>query len=341
MIDGLFLRVRRKVVEMVQKLVLRNEVVKVKGRVKVITVKKEDFFKVLKLTKLRVLDKEYEALMPPLDGLQKNTIDVNGLATLVQQYMTLMITASPGAPSNTPAQMVLITQSGNITLSYVSNINFNSQGVTVYIQVLEESDSYTFQYYYVGFDTTNNSYTTSELELYVSADLFGTTNAYIVYAKTDTIRIAYTNTSFTKSADSYLFIVWLIEFQNIPPYLVYFTPVLRNNVGITSNSSAQGSSNNVYFNNGQCNFTCGGNCPSTSLGGFITYVQNNGVVLEFPVQAPLGAGVSSLEVLLCTTTKFQNLPTISGSTSSTIAPPVSGAIFYVAIATITVTYQGS
>jgi len=46
------MRVRRRVVEVVQKLVLRNEVIKVKGRVKVITVKKEDFYKVLKLTSL-------------------------------------------------------------------------------------------------------------------------------------------------------------------------------------------------------------------------------------------------------------------------------------------------
>jgi len=330
---------------MVQKLVLRNEVIKVKGRVKVITVKKEDFFKVLKLTKLRVLDKEYEALMPPLDGLQKNTIDINGLAQLIQNYMTILLT-SPGANSpTTPAQMVLTTQSGNITLSYARNIGLGSQGVTVYMQVLQESGNYTFQYYYVGFDTTNNSYTTSQLELYVSAYVSGQYtccggNNFTVY--TNTVRIAYTSASFTKASDSYLFIVWLIEFQNIPPYLVPFTPILQNNVGIQpSYGCCCQPSFAIYFDNNNCNFKCGGNCPSAGLSGFITYVQNNSVVLEFPVTAPLGAGVSNVEVLLCDSICYQNFPNTKGSTFATLTPPVSGATFYVAIATITVTYQGS
>jgi hypothetical protein len=199
----------------------------------------------------------------------------------------------------------------------------------------------------VGFDTTNNSYSTSQLQLYVSAYTYGTppsgSSDHIYY--TSVVRIAYTNASFTKSSDSYLFIVWLIEFQNIPPYLLIFTPTLQNNVGIVLGTFScfvnPCSSASVYFNNGNCNFACGGNCPSTGLSGFITYVQNNSVVLEFPLTAPLGAGVSNVEVLLCTTATFQNMPAISGSTSSTLAPPVSGATFYVAIATITVTYQGS
>ena len=330
---------------MAQKLVLRNEVVKVKGRVKVVTVKKEDFDKILKLTKLRVLDKEYEALMPPLDGLQKNTIDVNGLATLVQQYMTFIIYSNGNTNQTTPAEMVLTTQSGNITLSYSSSIGLNSQGVTVYIQVLQESGNYTFQYYYVGFDTTNSSYSTSQLEVYVSAvaqtdsypNVYGSVNMH-----TNTVRIAYTNASFTKSSDSYLFIVWLIEFQSIPPYLVLFTPILQNNVGITGGALGGGySSCTIYFNNGSCNFSCGGNCPSSGLRGFIIYIQNNSVVLEFPLTVPLGAGVSNVEVLLCDKAFLIYLPSISGSTSATLTPPVSGAIFYVAIATITITYQAS
>jgi len=330
---------------MVQKLVLRNEVVKVKGRVKVITVKKEDFFKVLKLTKLRVLDKEYDALMPPIDSLQKNTIDINGLATLVQQFITLIINASGSTSATTPAEMVLTTSGGNITLSYSGSIGLNSQGVTIYLQVLEESGNYTFQYYYVGFDTTNNAYSTSQLELYVSAYVFnnlqcaglGTSTFY-----TNAVRIAYTNTSFTKTSDSYLFIVWLIEFQNIPPYLVPFTPTLQNNVGIKAYDFNCGGANyTVYFNNGSCNFTCGGNCPSAGLRGFIMYVQNNSVVLEFPITAPLGTGVSSVEILLCTSIGLTNMPGVGGSTSATLTPPVSGGTFYVAIATITITYQGS
>jgi len=330
---------------MVQKLVLHNEVIKVKGRVKVITVKKEDFFKVLKLTKLRVLDKEYEALMPPIDSLQKNTIDVNGLATLVQQFMVNVLTNPQTRNQVSPAQMVLTTSGGNITLSYSGSIGLNSQGVTVYLQVLQESGNYTFQYYYVGFDTTNNSYSTSQLELYVSAITDGEyapgdLNQYIQYY-TNLVRIAYTNTSFTKASDSYLFIVWLIEFQNIPPYLVAFTPSLQNNVGIFVRGTWYGTSYTIYFNNSNCSFGCGGNCPSSGLGGFIIYTQSNSVILEFPLTAPLGTGVTSIEVLLCTNAVMMNMHNIGGSTSSTITPPVSGATFYVAIATITITYQGS
>jgi len=330
---------------MVQKLVLRNEVVKVKGRVKVITIKKDEFEKFLQLRKLRILNKEYEALMPPLDGLQKNTIDINGLATLVQQYISIILYSSGTTNATTPAQMILTTSGGNITLSYSGSISLNSQGVTIYLQVLEENNNWTFQYYYIGFDTTNSSYNVSGLELYVSAYVYshdscvGGSDTYIY---TNTVRIAYTNSAFTKSSDSYLFIVWLIEFQNIPPYLLYFTPTLQNNVGIKLQefcSSATG--NTIYFNNGSCNFTCGGNCPSTNLGGFITYIQNNSVVLEFPVTSPLGSGVQNLEILLCTGATFQNMTTVSGSTSATLTPPISGATFYVAIATITVTYQGS
>ena len=332
---------------MVQKLVLRNEVVKVKGRVKVITIKKDEFQKFLQLRKLRILDKEYEALMPPINSLEKNTIDVNGLATLVQQFMANLIYNTGNQSQTSPAQMVLTTQSGNVTLSYSSSIGLNSQGVTIYLQVLQESGNYTFQYYYIGFDTTSNTYSTSQLELYVSAYTYGTpppnSSDHIYY--TDVIRIAYTSASFTKSSDSYLFIVWLIEFQNIPPYLLIFTPTLQNNAGVVLGTFScfvnPCSSAGIYFNNGNCNFSCSGNCPSSKLSGFITYVQNNAVVLEFPLTVPLKAGVTNVEVLLCTTATFQNMPAISGSTSATLTPPVSGATFYVVIATLTVTYQGS
>jgi len=332
---------------MVQKLVLRNEVVKVKGRIKVITVKKEDFFKILKLTKLRVLNNEYEVLIPPLNDLQKNTIDFNGLATLVQQFIPIVLYGANNNVSGTPAKMVLTTQSGSVTFSYSGSVSLNTQGVTVYLQVLQENNSYTFQYFYVGFDTTNASYSTSQLELYVSAYVIAhepSTNQNIPYY-TNIVRIAYTNTSFTKSSDSYLFIVWLIEFQNIPPYLLLFTPTLVNNVGITliSFSCFASSCSNaiVYFSNGNCNLACGGNCPSAGLSGFITYVQNNSVILEFPLATPLGSGVTSTEIMLCIYASFAGMPSVSGSTSATITPPVSGATFYVAIATLVITYQGS
>ena len=331
--------IRIKMVKMAQKIVLRNELVKVKGRVKAITVMKEDFYKFLQSRKLRVLDKEYEALMPPLDDMKKNTIDINGLASLIQQYIFV--------PDNTnqtsPAQMVLTTSGGTVTLPYSNAISPNSQGVTVYLQVLQESGNYTFQYYYIGFDTTNSSYTTSQLELYVSSAMISGLGTYF----TDLIRIAYTNTSFTKDSDSYLFITWLIEFQNIPSYLVYFTPLLQNNTGIKFDVSS--SNYTIYFNNGNCNFSCFGNCPSSGCGGspeitncgFTTSVQDNSIILELPNNAPLQAGVSNLEVLFCTSVIFQNGFTVSGNISTTITPPVSGATFYVAIVTITVTYQVS
>jgi len=328
---------------MVQKLFLRNEVMKVKGRVKAITIKKDEFEKFLQLRKLRILNKEYEALMPPIDSLQKNTIDINGLAVLIEQYLPMINSGSGSTTQTTPAQMVLTTEGGNITLSYSNSISMNSQGVTVYIQVLQESNNWTFQYYYIGFDTTNSSYSTSTLELYVSA--YVNYKGTILY--TNTVRIAYANISFTKSSDSYLFIVWLIEFQNMPPYLVYFMPTLQNNLDIQT--IAVGSYYTLYFNNNNCNFQCNGNCPSAgcySLNqpgctSWIVYVQNNSVVLEIILTAPLSAGISNIETLFCVSVSINNITTISGQVSATLTPPVSGATFYVAIVTITITYQGS
>ena len=322
---------------MVQKIVLRNEVIKVKGRVKVITVKKEDFFKVLKLMKLRVLDKEYEALMPPMNSLQKNTIDVNGLATIIQQYMAIELFKQGNVNQTSPAQIVFTTSGGNITLSYMNGINPNSQGVTVYMQIFQESGNYTFQYYYVGFDTTNSSYSVSGLELYVSAQIADPNIGFPVYY-TNLTRIAYASSSFTKTSDSYLFIVWLIEFQNIPPYLVPFTPLLQNNTGTRAGTSSQ---YQVYFDNSNCDLSCSGNCPSANLSGFIVSVKNNSVILEFSVGAPLNAGLSTLNVLLCTSMIYNEIPTISGSIGATLTPSISGDTFYVAIISITITYQGS
>ena len=341
---------------MSQKLVIRNEIVRVKGRVKVITIKKEDFDKFLKLRKLRILDKEYYALMPPLDSLQKNTIDTNGLSVLIQQFMSLILFQANGQSQPPSAQMTLTTSNGIVTFSYTNNIGVNSQGVTVYMQLFEESGNYAFQYYYIGFDTSNDSYTTSQLELYVSSSVYGVstsgTESPATYY-TSLVRIAYTNASFSKTSDSYLFIVWLIEFQNIPPYALLFVPVLQNNAGISMLTfetsviiGASGSpSFNVYFNNGNCTFSCGGNCPSVGLGGFIVFPQNNSVILEFPLMNQLGAGISNLEVLVCSKTVYGtsifNTFAISGSTSTTISPPVSGATIYVALLTLSITYQTS
>jgi len=338
---------------MVQKLVLKNEVVKVKGRVKVITIKKEDFDKFLKLRKLRILDKEYYALMPPLDSLQKNTIDTNGLSVLIQQFMSLILFQANGQSQPPSAQMTLTTSNGIVTFSYTNNIGVNSQGVTVYMQLFEESGNYAFQYYYIGFDTSNDSYTTSQLELYVSASVYGTSpsnNTVPATYYTSLVRIAYTNTSFSKTSDSYLFIVWLIEFQNIPPYGLLFVPVLQNNESISmltfyTTDFANYPSFNVYFNNGNCTFSCGGNCPSAGLGGFIVFPQNNSVILEFPLMNQLGVGISNLEILICSKTVYgtslYNTFPISGSTSTTVSPPVSGATVYIALLTLSITYQTS
>ena len=322
---------------MVQKLILRNEVVKVKGRVKVITIKKDEFQKFLQLRKLRILDKEYEALMPPIDSLQKNTIDVNGLATIIQQYMAIEVFKQGNTNQTSPAQIVLTTSGGNLTLSYSNGISSNSQGVTVYIQIFQESSNYTFQYYYIAFDTTNSSYSVSNLELYVSAQIADPNVGYPIYY-TNLTRIAYASSSFTKTSDSYLFIVWLIEFQNIPSYLVPFTPMLQNNTGTRAGTSSQ---YQVYFDNGNCDLSCGGSCPSANLSGFIVSVENNSVILEFSVGAPLNAGLSTLNVLLCTSMLYNNIPTISGNIGATVTPSISGGTFYVAIISITITYQGS
>jgi len=324
-----------------KQIVINKELVKVKGRVKAITVKKEDFHKFLQSRKLRILDKEYEVLMPPLDDMKKNTIDVNGLSTLLQQYLTSLLNITGNTNQTAQAEMVLTTASDDVTFTYAGGVGINSQGVTAYLQVFEEGGNFTFQYFYIGFDTTDASYTTSQIELYASAYVSNPTT-YPNNYYTDTVRIAYTNTSFSKTADSYLFIVWLIQFQNVPPYAIFSVPTLQNNAGVSAEYSRNSpTSYTVYFNTGNCNFGCGGNCPSTGLGGFVTNVQNNNLVLEFPLAVPLNAGVSNLEILFCGTTGFTNMATISGNISTTLTPSVSGATFYVVIATIAITYQTS
>ena len=197
--------------------------------------------------------------------------------------------------------------------------------------------NYTFQYYYIGFDTTNSSYSVSGLELYVSAQIADPNIGFPVYY-TNLTRIAYASSSFTKTSDSYLFIVWLIEFQNIPPYLVPFTPLLQNNTGTRAGTSSQ---YQVYFDNNNCDLSCSGNCPSANLSGFIVSVQNNSVILELPVTVPLQGATSNIELLLCIRQNFYNMPTISAYTSTKLAPPVSGGVFYAIIATIEIIYQVS
>ena len=332
---------RRKVGDVIKKVVLRKEIVKVKGNYKVILIKKEDFYKVLKLVKLRILNKEYEALMPPIDSFEKNTIDVNGLAIIMTQFMSTVITTQGNTNQTTPAEMVLTTQSGTVTLTYTGGVNVNTQGVSVYLQIFEESGGFVFQYYYVGYDTTNSSYTTSQIELYASAYIFHYSGAQNPILYTDIVRIAYANASFTKDSNSYLFIVWLIQFQNVPPYAVLFIPTFQNNAGIMTGTFANHTSYTVYFNNNNCNFQCGGNCPAGGLTGFVTYVQSNSVIMEFPIMVAIGGGVSTAEMLICYTVTYNNMPNISGQFTTTLSPPVSGGTFYLALATITVIFQTS
>jgi len=320
-----------------QKLVIRKELVKVKGNYKVIIVKKEDFFKVLKLVKLRILNKEYEVLMPSVDFFEKNTIDVNGLSIAISQYLSVLITSSGNTNQTIPAQMVLTTQSGTVTLTYTGSVNVNAQGVSVYLQIFEDNGSFVWQYYYVGYDTTDASYTTSQIELYASSSLLS--SPYPFY--TTPVRIAYANTSFTKDSNSYLFIVWLIQFQSIPPYAVLFIPTLQNNAYIQTAVFNDGSSYTLYFNNNNCNFTCGGNCPSGGLTGFIVYTQGNNVILEVPVMVGLGGGVSTVDMLICYNIKYNSMPNISGQFTTTLSPPASGGTFYLALATITIIFQTS
>ena len=73
----------------VKEVAVNGQIVRIKGRVKAITVPKEKTRKILKRTELKILDKKYEALLPPLDDMEHNTIDVQGLASLVQQYYSL------------------------------------------------------------------------------------------------------------------------------------------------------------------------------------------------------------------------------------------------------------
>jgi hypothetical protein len=338
--------VRRRVGDVIKKVVLRKEIVKVKGNYKVILIKKEEFEKFLKVVKLRILNKEYEALMPPLDNMQKNTIDINGFSVLMSQYMSMITTSSATRTRTTPAEMVLTTQSGTVTLTYTGGVNINTQGVSVYWQIFEDNGSFVIQYYYVGYDTTDNSYTTSQIELYAST--YATIPGFIPYYTTP-VRIAYANASFTKSSDSYLFIVWLIQFQNVPPYAVLFIPMMQNNTGILVFFVGNGSSYTVYFNNNNCSFQCGGNCPSGGISGFVVYVQNNNVILEVPVMVALGGGVSTAEMLICSTANYAwayvagnpTVFTISAQFTTTLSPPVSGGTFYLALATITLIFQTS
>jgi len=71
--------------------VIRNEIVRVSGKVKAITIPKEKTQEILKRVELRLLDKKYEVLMPSVDNMEKNNIDLQGMMTFIQKYLSMML----------------------------------------------------------------------------------------------------------------------------------------------------------------------------------------------------------------------------------------------------------
>jgi len=335
--------------------VIKNEIVRVKGKVKAITVPKEKTQEVLRRVELRILDKKYEALMPPLDNMENNNIDLQGMMTFIQEYLTLLLTASGSENPSQIAQIVITDTSGNkYQLNYANTVTNNAQGVTTAIQIFGQQNSMTVQYYFIGFDTTNSSYQSNYLELYSSpwAFFYGYTSTGGVYnynwIYSNPVRIAYANLSINKSSNYDLFILWLIEFQNVPSYIVLFIPTIPNPsyIATVTFQYAMPSSFTVYANNGSCNFNCSGNCPSNSLNNFMLSVQNNTIVLQIPVMVGISGGSSSAEILICVNANYvitsnANKITFSSSYSTTIAPPSSGYVFYILMTAIAMTFTVS
>ena len=333
---------------------IRNEIVRVKGKVKVITIPKEKTQEILRRVELRMLDKKYETLMPPSDGMEKNNIDLQGMATFIQEYLTMLIQGHPSSKTNILAQMVITTTSGGkVQLNYANTVTDNAQGVTTAMQVFGQQNSMNVQYYFIGFDTTNSSYQGNYLELYSASWI---DNRYFSYGScgdhlhnsNSSVRIAYANLSINKQPNYDLFILWMIEFQNVPSYLLMFIPSIPNPAGVyfdTFNASC-GSTFTVYVNNGNCNFSCNGNCPSGSPNNFMLSVQNNTITLQIPVMVPVSGGTSSAEILICGSVGYYirsngSAGSFSSSYSTTIAPPSSGYTFFVLMAVIAITFTVS
>jgi len=142
----------------------------------------------------------------------------------------------------------------------------------------------------------------------------------------------------------------MIEFQNVPSYIILFIPTIPGNPSIATRAFVVGegypSTFNVYVNNGNCTFTCSGNCPKGDTGNFMISVQNNTIVLQIPALALIQNGTSSAEVLICESVVYQytDLTTVQGfnpSYSTTIAPPSSGYIFVALLTVIAITFTVS
>jgi len=342
--------------------VIRDEIVRVSGKVKAITIPKEKTQEILERRTLRLLDKKYEVLMPPVDNMEKNNIDLQGMMTFIQGYLSMMFTGSGSTSAPTLAKIVITTTSGSqIQLNYGYTVVNNAQGVTTAMQIFGQQNSMQVQYYFIGYDTTNSSYQGSYLELYTTSYVQNA-NVYI----SNLVRIAYANLSINKLSNYDLFILWMIEFQNVPSYLIIFIPVIPGSPGLIP-SSFNGnpyngkSSFNVYANNGNCNFTCGGNCPSGRPGNFMLSIQNNTIILQIPILVPISGGSSSAEVLVCEAGIYETITNgitpgqsvapggfvlgypynFNSSYSTTIAPPSSGYIFFALLAVIAITFTVS
>jgi len=326
-------------------------------RVKAITVPKEKTQEVLKRKELRILDRKYEVLMPPLDDMEKNTIDAQGFFQLVNEFLNYMIfSPSPGQKPSTFAEIVIYTNSNNrVTLQFAGQMSSNSQGVIVLNQAFSSNNSMNIQYYFVGFDTTNSSYQGSSLELYVIAIAFSA-NPTPYY--TNLIRIAYASLSVNKTPNENLFIVWLIEYQGVPYYLLIFIPTFASLVGIiayTIGTPISITTYTIYGYNGSCNLVCNGNCPSATSIGYVITMRNGTPTVQIPAIMPVGNGVSSAQVLMCSgityaiATYDARFGTLNNVTSFNLSSsyPVNVALspsdgtFYVYFLTLTITYQVS
>jgi hypothetical protein len=296
--------------------------------------------------------------MPPLDDMEKNNIDLQGMMTFIANYASKIVSGIGTAmqPSSY-AQIVITTTSGSkVQLNFTGSINSNTQGMSATMQIFGTENSMNVQYYFIGYDTTNNSYQGNYLELYTSAFIQGAT----AYTFTEPVRIAYANIAINKQQNYDLFILWMIEFQNVPLYLVVFIPTIPGSPTVSAyafrGATATGASLQVYANNGNCNFSCGGNCPSGSPGNLMASVQNNTIVLQIPVLVAINGGTSSAQVLICGTYKYiyvnymeepngsinlGNNFTFNASYSTTIAPPSSGYIFIALLAVIAITFTVS
>jgi len=351
--------------------VIRNEIVRVSGKVKAITVPKEKTHEILKRVELRLLDKKYEVLMPSVDNMDKNTIDLQGMMTFIQEYISMLIQGSSPYSTNNYAQIAITTTTGGkILLNYSNTIINNAQGVSTAIQIFGQQNSLNVQYYYIGFDTTNNAYQANYLELYATGWAYYPSGSSCsppcgspcscAYT-TNLIRIAYSSLSINKQSNYDLFILWLIEFQNVPEYLLIFIPMIPATPGLIPEmfklgTMTSGSAFQVYVNNGNCKFTCGGNCPvNMTLGGFMISIQNNTIVLQLPFMTPINGGTSQAEVLICGNFIYNNSAviqnsgiyvgqvtyTFSSSYSTTIATASSGYIFYALLSVIAITFTVS